>query len=354
MSPLRKAPIYQDHDKTYHADTCIPVKKAVCDGKIKLAALKRNNYPGVAIKGDEIFGINNIGYWDVKDEQNWGLQWHRNEGLEITFLEHGALPFEVFNNKMQILQPNDLTITRPWQPHKAGNPNVGKSKLHYLILDVGVRRPHQDWNWPSWIVLTTDDLAELTQMLRTNEDPIWHTNLDIMLCFKNISESVNSILDGDSYSRLVIYINELLMMLLEMFRHRKIPLNNSLTSTVRNVELFLKEIGGNVGEAWTLETMASCCGLGVTQFVQYCTQLTNMTPMQYLNHLRMRRSAKMLLEYPERKIIDIAFECGFCSSQYFATVFRRYYNTTPREFRKQYMKKGLPADFTLPPTQHVA
>ena len=74
MSPLTKAPIYQDHDKTYHADTCIPVKKAVCDGKIKLSALKRSNYPGIAIKEDELAGINNIGYWDIKDDQNWGLQ----------------------------------------------------------------------------------------------------------------------------------------------------------------------------------------------------------------------------------------------------------------------------------------
>ena len=61
MAYVQKAPIYQDHKKTYHADTCAPVKKAVRDGKIKLSALKRSKYPGIDIKYDELVGINTNG-----------------------------------------------------------------------------------------------------------------------------------------------------------------------------------------------------------------------------------------------------------------------------------------------------
>ena len=58
-----------------------------------------------------------------------------------------------------------------------------------------------------------------------------------------------------------------------------------------------------------------------------------MTPMQYLNHCRLSVAARLLKEQPERSITNIAVACGFSSSQYFATLFRRNFGVTPRAFR---------------------
>jgi AraC-like DNA-binding protein len=40
-----------------------------------------------------------------------------------------------------------------------------------------------------------------------------------------------------------------------------------------------------------------------------------------------------MIRHPERRIIDIGADLGFSSSQYFATVFRRYAGMSPRRFR---------------------
>ena len=69
--------------------------------------------------------------------------------------------------KKYSLKPGHLTITRPWQPHSLGNPHIGPNRLHCIILDVEVRRPHQSWNWPDWIILTRNDLKQLTALLET-------------------------------------------------------------------------------------------------------------------------------------------------------------------------------------------
>lgn len=54
--------------------------------------------------------------------------------------------------------------------------------------------------------------------------------------------------------------------------------------------------------------------------------------MEYLFRLRTER-AKTLLRETGIKVIDIAFECGFSSSQYFANTFRHATGMTPSEYR---------------------
>jgi len=329
------SPIFIDNNKTYQADTCIPLKNATRRGSIKFFGVKRGNYPGIALPDSYLPGVTSIGLWDITEAQDWGLDWHRNEGIEFTFLENGILPFEVSINRKYSLHPNDLTITRPWQPHRVGDPTVGVSRLYWIILDVGVRRPHQEWKWPNWVILSDKDLEELTHMLRKNEEPVWHTNTELANCFHNIGQSLTQLIEGVSPSKLAIHINELLLLLCEMFRFRKIPLNRQLTTTSRNVELFLNEIKHNLSELWTLEKMAESCEMGVTRFVHYCVKIKNMTPVQYLNKLRLEKAAELLAQNYDEKIIDIAFDCGFNSSQYFSTIFKQHFHESPSVYRKR-------------------
>ena len=45
--------------------------------------------------------------------------------------------------------------------------------------------------------------------------------------------------------------------------------------------------------------MAKRCSMGVTSFIQYSRQLTNMTPCQYLNRSRLLLAAELLQERSE-------------------------------------------------------
>ena len=328
-------PVYLEEGKTFHADSCDPLTEAVDKGELALAAFARGAYPGTAIPDTTLPGLSSVGFWDATHAQSWGLPWHRNEGIEVTWLETGSVVF-LIGEKQYALMPGNMTITRPWQPHKLGNPNVGVGRLHWLILDVGMRQPHQDWKWPSWLVLTKRDIGELTEFLRGNEQPVWDADSDIARCFKQIAVTVSA---GDSErnaSRLSVYINELFLHLLELFREQKVSVSTSLSSARRSTELFLDALKSNVSEPWTLDAMSEYCGLGVTWFVHYCKEITNLTPMQYLNRLRLEAAKKMIREQPERQLTRIALDCGFGSSQYFAYVFKRQEGITPRAYRRHH------------------
>jgi len=319
----------------YNQDSCIPLKEACRLGEIEFEALKRFSYPGYPMPNQMLPGVNSIGYWDALTEQKWGLDWHRNEGLELTFLETGSLFFSIGGQRSAVLRANDLTITRPWQLHKVGNPNVGIGRLYWLILDVNVRNSHQLWKWPDWIILSKKDVEDLTTVLRQNEQLVWHTNKKIQSCFREIGLIVkDSENEAKIYeSQLIILINELLLNLLYAFRKEDALLDRKLTEGMRSAELFLSKLPSLLDRNWTLQSMAEQCSLGTTYFVHCCKKITNMTPMQYLNYHRLELAAEILTRHPEMSIADIAYDSGFTSSQYFATVFKKRYRTSPKSFR---------------------
>jgi AraC-like DNA-binding protein len=325
---------YIENDEVYHPDSCNTLDKAWKSGRVELHALTRHNYPGSPLSDDEIPGINTIGYWSSQSQQEWGLDWHRNEGVEITFLETGTLPFAT-EASSHVMMPNDLTFTRPWQLHKVGNPTIGVGKLHWIIIDVGVRQPHQEWKWPSWVVLSKTVLLELTKILRQNEQPVFSVNADIRKCFQSIGSLIleSDVRNVDSWLR--IYVNELLMLLYEQLKKGRFVLNESLTDTMRTVELFIKELDTSYNELWTVQSMASHTRLGVTQFTHYFKQLTNHTPMQYLNSLRLDIAAAMLARDSLTNISDICYDCGFSSTQYFSTIFSKRFGYSPSSYRQE-------------------
>ena len=321
----------------FHADTCLPLIDAVSRNKLKFNALARYTYPGKRLTKDTL-GINSIGYWDANKPQDWGLDWHRNEGIEIHFLESGTMPY-LQQGKEMVLKPNCLTITRPWEAHKVGNPTIGMGRFYWVILDLGVRRPHQNWSWPDWIVLAPKDLEKLTTILRQNEKICWKADKRVLDCFQRIGKAVDTDNQGNNSSKIRFLVNDLLLLLLDLLVIEEAELDENLTNSSRSVHLFLKELEANLTEDWTVNKMAKSAGVGLTRFTFHCRQLTNLTPMKYLTLKRIEMSKKVLLEQLEMSVSDVAYLCGFSTSQYFSTMFKKQEKCTPLEFRKSHKPK---------------
>ncbi len=326
------SPVFRSDNDLYHADSCEPLKEAAKRGEVRIAALGRGSYPGDRLPAHEIKEVSLTGYWDADHDQSWGLGWHRNEGVEFSFVEAGRIPFEV-GGKAYLLEPGHFTITRPWQDHRVGNPHVPASRYHWLIIDVGVRRPNQPWHWPSWLLYPKASLEQLTTILRQNEQPTWRANEEIADCYRKLGKAAAAGTSPENITRVKIIINELIVVLAEMLESRKPQLDESLSSSERTIRLFLEELPRRLDEPWTLESMAEQCGLGRSAFALCCKQITNVSPIDFLTRCRVEAAAKILKESPGTSITNVAFACGFQSSQYFSTVFKARLGCTPREWR---------------------
>lgn len=329
-----RAAIFRSEDERYIADDCEPLRRSAVSQEVTLVARTHGSYPGTPLPDGLLPEVRTVGYWDAVRDQRWGLDWHRNEGVEITYLARGSIGFSVGDYETE-LKPGDLTITRPWQPHRVGAPDVTASKLYWLILDVGIRRPNQFWKWPGWLLWSNDLRDQLTQNLSQNEQPVWHASPEIAMYFEQIGNYIQSSGTNVEVGRLKLYINGLLISLAELLVENQPVLDPRLSSSERTVAVFLSDLQSRCHEEWTLENMALACGLRRTRFIHYCKQITNMSPAEYLTWCRVKLAQEMLGRVPELTVTQVAMNCGFMSSQYFSTVFRQSVGCTPRDFRAQ-------------------
>jgi len=113
----------------------------------------------------------------------------------------------------------------------------------------------------------------------------------------------------------------------------KLQQESDSAGSEQRVAGFLEELEKRSAEPWTLEAMANEVGLKRSRFGTLCRQLTGENPVTFLSRLRVRASRKLLRE-TDLNVTEIALECGFGSSQYFAKIFRRYQGHEPTHYRQ--------------------
>jgi len=333
-----KAPIFHEGNAVYSADACSPVADAVRRGELGLSAFARGQYPGQPLPKTALPGLRTVGFWNAVDQQSWGLDWHRNEGIEITFLLHGQGVYETSAGRWA-LNVGDVTVCPPWQLHRIGDPHVGVGTLLWFIIDTQIRRSDQAAKWPSWIILSEEDKAKLLSLLLYSSSQVFHLSEKYVQTWKKLHRILRANSDKCPVSALAITINELLYDLLEFHGTASKSETGVLKERSRSeltVQSFLDELRTmpeQLEHPWTLREMARLCRVSPTRFSECCRRLTNLSPLNVLNQMRVRRAETLIRGKSGKTITKIALECGFTTSQYFATVFKKWNGQTPSDFK---------------------
>jgi AraC-like DNA-binding protein len=321
--------------RRFAVDDCVPQRAAIQAGKIEFHALSKGGYPGTPMEGGTLPGLVSVGYWDSRRPQDWGLQPHRNEGLEFVFLESGEAGFTV-DGASHHLRAGAVTLTRPWQLHHLGDPNLDRGRLYWLILDIHALNPRRPWKWPDWVVLDDSDKRAFERFARRSADAVWLSVPPIREIFREIADAVRTWGQPRSASRLGVAVNRLLIEMLDLFTADPgCDAREHIDHRMR-VKRFLSALASDpqlCARPWQIEEMAAHCEVGVTTLAKYCGELVNATPVIYLNACRADHAARWLKAEPSLSMTEVAMRCGFNSSQYFATVFRRVHRVSPKEYR---------------------
>jgi AraC-like DNA-binding protein len=322
--------------RQFHPDDCQPLRQAVAQGEVSMKARVRGQYPGTPLAGGALPGLRTIGFWDAVGPQSWGLPMHRNEGIEICYMLHGECVFATDREEC-ILRPGDITITRPWQRHRLGDPCIRPCRMFWLILDVEGGKGRRHWQFPGWIGPDLESRRELLRIFRANQR--CHL-VDKTLNLKPFLQETCSQFDDSGpleVAHLADTVNHLLLSVARLLANEGGSRHEDPHGFDRTVHGFFRGLEASLesaAEPWTVAEMARACRVGVTYLTAACKELFNATPSDHLGHIRLAHAAGMLREDPKRKITDIAFATGFNSSQHFATRFRRHYGMTPGAYRE--------------------
>lgn len=85
---------------------------------------------------------------------------------------------------------------------------------------------------------------------------------------------------------------------------------------------------------WNLQEMSEIIGVGQTSLNLMLKRITGFTPGQYLMNLRIS-AVKEMLTNSNKNFTEIAFDCGFSSSQHFSSAFKQKTGYSPSEYIKR-------------------
>lgn len=99
---------------------------------------------------------------------------------------------------------------------------------------------------------------------------------------------------------------------------------------IKNILSFIQK---HYAEKITLTDLASNAGISEKECIRSFKNTFRKTPVDYLIEYRIEQ-AKHLLKETDEPVTNIAFMTGFHNSAYFSKTFKKYTQTTPRQYRQ--------------------
>lgn len=127
------------------------------------------------------------------------------------------------------------------------------------------------------------------------------------------------------------YLSEILVCLSREYGYIKTEENEPSVVSSRLLKV-MDHISEHFSENITLSELSSVCGMNRTYFCSVFKKYNGITPFEYITIKRIEKAVH-LLKTTDRKMIDIASECGFTSTSNFYKAFGRITGKKPADIR---------------------
>lgn len=257
---------------------------------------------------------------------------HRNRGMEIVLVEKGHLEWAV-DRVPEVLNPGTVFFTLPWQIHGSLMLREPPNRIFYALFALPGRNdsPQETLPFPASLKFSAEEQKALGDIFINAHRHAWPATPLVQEIFPELVRR----LAGDLALDAIAAISLLRALLVELADIISQAENDPLwlTPTVRKAKRVLNQVAESLDQPWTVDEMAKQCGVKRTQFANITKRLTGYAPAQYLHRIRFDKSCE-LLRNTEQSVTDIAFECGYASSQYFSETFKKQALITPTEYRR--------------------
>lgn len=267
-----------------------------------------------------LYGKLSIG-WYNKTRAEEHLDSHRHpDMIEICYLAKGKQVYEV-NAIPHLMKGNDLFITFPNEEHSSARYPQEKGVLFWMQ----VKMPIDDNE--DFLLFPGNLTAPLVNKLKNIKQRVFSGNNKIQTLFEEALLSW--------YFERVPFNNIMTMikateLLNEIIKCSSVMPENGITDDISAV---LKLIDDKITDNLSIEELADYCMLSTSRFKAKFKESTGIPPGEYIVRRKIDHASVMLAK--NLTVTQIAVKLGFSSSQYFATVFKKFTGLTPSEYLKQ-------------------
>jgi AraC-like DNA-binding protein len=245
---------------------------------------------------------------------------HR-DAIEICFLERGEQTYRV-GGRIYRLRGNDQFFTRPGEVHDTANLPQERGILYWIILRLEPSR--------QILGLASGPSARLKRELLKMPTRHFRAHPNCASLLGQMFELAGArrrarISDATSYRqlRLQALLLDYLTLTIEA-SHRGVK--GSATPLMQRVLHYIEK---HLNEPVHVPRLAEIARLSESRFKTRFKREIGVPPAEFWLRQKIEQAAILL---KNRNVTEVAYELGFSSSQYFATVFKRYTLISPSQF----------------------
>jgi len=237
--------------------------------------------------------------------------------VEICYLKRGERVYRV-KGRDYAFRGNEVFVTFPDEPHGSGAHPHGKGLLYWMQVRLP-RRPR------SFLGLTPGEAGPVIRALRRLPRRCFPGVPQLATQFEEIHAQYR---ERPHPLKKVLIAQSVLRWLLTVIRCARSPVPRDLTDDVLSS---LRALDREPGRDFRVSELAAAAGLSPSRFKAKFKQQLGIPPREFILRRKVERARQMLHD-GKRSVTEVAFALGFSSSQYFATVFKRFTLRRPREF----------------------
>ncbi len=259
-----------------------------------------------------------MGLYDY-DKRNYSTvmaRAHFHNFHELYFLEHGQTKYFI-GNKVYFLKEGDMAFIPSGVFHKTSNEEQLLVERHIL----GFSDTHVGEQYLTYV--------EQLKQFNYVKFPPKHIH--------RISEIIRKIAHEEKHKQKdylemqILYLRQMLI-LISRFR---ITDSQEYSSPLHNIiQDSITYISKNVGADLSLPTLAKKYNVSPNYFSKQFKHLTGIGLNEYINIAKITAAETMLIK-TNKPITQVALECGFNDSNYFAAVFKKLKGVTPKKYSMQ-------------------
>lgn len=259
--------------------------------------------------------------WKTADQPITFLHFHNC--IEIGYCYSGSGIIRV-ENKVLPFETGDISIICPNTMHLSQSNQGLESTWEYLYIDPNLLlKDFFPAGFPNAECLMHDS-KEFKNIIKRNDSS------KIQFLVLNMLEEIRS--KKENYSASIKGLCLALMMELTRLNPIKSEGRESKSEGGRIIVPALEYIHQHYMDKLKVETLANCCHLSITHFRRTFQGVMGMSPLEYLNHIRIRKSCE-LLYHTDESILNVSLLSGFPTVSSYNRHFHKAIGVSPLKWR---------------------
>lgn len=254
-------------------------------------------------------------------------QFHDHNYSEIVLILKGSAT-HWFEGRRLTVKKGDVLLLHPGNIHAYDDFNdmelvnviYDAQKLYIPVVD--------GYTLPMYRTFVPENIRNV----KCTAEPVMHLEGENMKkisdIIKRIHDELQNELPGSQLCSLALLI-ELIITLCRFYEGAERP--HEIPNQLGEILNYMKK---HYNEDIRIDELAKKVNMSRRNFFLIFKKMTGLTPIQYLIRLRIANASEKLLS-TDKRIADIAYECGFSDSNYFCRKFHEINKYSPRQFRLQ-------------------